>query len=107
MASILTNSFFNPARGGHAPGDLRNAFFNAVEAYDSWLSGEQEPTVELRQQQLPISQVCGLLWNCTDTVPTILRSYFRDWDEPEPGSYSTAARLLRLLIADAALPKSI
>jgi hypothetical protein len=30
--SILINSRYNPARGGHAPGDLRTAFEEAVEA---------------------------------------------------------------------------
>jgi hypothetical protein len=30
--SILINSRYNPARGGHAPGDLRTGFEEAVEA---------------------------------------------------------------------------
>jgi hypothetical protein len=29
--SILINSSYNPARGGHAPGDLRTAFEEALK----------------------------------------------------------------------------
>jgi hypothetical protein len=127
MASILTGSLYSPARGGHAPGDVRDAFFAAVEAYDAWeisepeptveLRGqrvpisqmcgllwnctEPEPTVELRGQRVPISQMCGLLWNCTDTMPNLLCGHFRDCDEPVPGSYAVAARLLRSRIRHA------
>src|SRR4051812_9601520 len=71
MTSFLNGSFYNPARGGHAPGDVRAAFAAAIEAYDSWEAGEAEPTVELREQQVSISNICGLLWNCTDTMPNI------------------------------------
>ena len=101
MASILTGSLYSPARGGHAPGDVRNAFFAAVEAYDTWEISEPEPTVELRGQRVPISQMCGLLWNCTDTMPNLLCGHFRDCDEPVPGSYAVAARLLRSRIRNA------
>lgn len=98
MTSIMAGSFFDPKRGGHAPGDLRDAFIAAIEAYDDWEEGEPEPTVELREQQVPISRVCGLLWNCSDTMPSSACRYFLEWDEPEPGSYAAAARLLRSLI---------
>src|SRR4051794_14177489 len=100
MMTVLTGSFYKPTRGGHAPGDVRDAFAAAVRAYDRWKAGAK-PTVELQEQQVWIREVCGLLWNCTDTMPNLLRSYFRNWGEPDPRSYAAAARLLRTLVAGA------
>jgi hypothetical protein len=69
--SILKGSSYSPSRGGHAPGDVRNAFVDeAIPAYIAWEDGEPEPTVELREQQVSISQLCGLLWNCHDILPS-------------------------------------
>ena len=76
----FNGSFYKPARGGHAPGDLRDAFSASLEAFDLWEDGEPEPTVELRDKQVRISEVCGLLWNCSDTMPSTLCSYFSGWD---------------------------
>jgi hypothetical protein len=45
----LVNSQYNPARGGHAPSDLRDAFLKTVEAVFDWSTGEPEPTVEVRE----------------------------------------------------------
>lgn len=75
ITAILKGSAFSPARGGHAPGDLRDAFSDALEAYSAaldpygqWPVGKREPEVELREQSVPISKIFGLLWNCSDTV---------------------------------------
>jgi hypothetical protein len=45
----LVKSQYNPARGGHAPSDLRDAFLKTVEAVFDWSTGEPEPTVEVRE----------------------------------------------------------
>jgi len=42
----------------------------AIPAYIAWEDGTPEPTVELREQQVTISQLCGLLWNCHDILPS-------------------------------------
>jgi hypothetical protein len=49
-AAILVKSSYNPAVGGHAPGDIRDAFAEAVDAYERWDDGDPEPTVEVRDQ---------------------------------------------------------
>lgn len=105
--SILRHSRYNPSLGGHAPGDLRDAFFDAVFAYAAWMEGEPEPTVEFRERDLRISEVAGLLWNCCDTLPNSPNSAYR-WliwlmrDEvPEPRTYAAGARLLMRWIRDA------
>ena len=67
--SVLVHSRYRPARGGHAPGDLRNAFLEAVEAFEVWEEGSPEPTVEVRDQPIRLSVLCGLLWNCSDIMP--------------------------------------
>lgn len=107
MSTILKHSRYKPAIGGHAPGDLRDAFGEAVDAYEQWEDGAPEPTVELREQPVPISTVCGLLWNCADQLPGLLANQLRDlyrWpDEPPPSNtYGAAARRLKAMIAEAA-----
>jgi hypothetical protein len=78
MSPILKGSAFQPAKGGHAPGDVREAFCEAVDAFEERQNGAPEPTVELREQQLPISAIFGLLWNCSDILPGTLWSQLED-----------------------------
>jgi len=56
-------------RAGHAPDFMREAFMNAVSAYAAWCDGEPEPTVQVDDEDLPISAVLGAMWNCTDVLP--------------------------------------
>ena len=96
--SILTQSRYNPARGGHAPGDVRDAFLEAIEAFENWEDGDDEPTVEVRGSDLPISQACGLLWNCTDILPGGAVTSLRDLDGDDAfkrSTYAGGARFLR------------
>jgi hypothetical protein len=60
---------YNPARGGHAPGDLRTVFEEAVEAICDWNEGDPEPTIEVRGREMAVSAVCGLLWTVTISCP--------------------------------------
>ncbi|HEY1243342.1 MAG TPA: hypothetical protein VGF29_00790 [Hyphomicrobiaceae bacterium] len=89
---VLTQSRYQPARGGHAPGDIREAFLDAL------LADELPATVEVRGRQMPLAQLCGLLWNCTDTLPGncvgIIRDIIRDYERPI-GSYAHAARAVK------------
>jgi death-on-curing protein len=98
---VLHASFFSASRGGHAPGDLRDAFEDALEAFQIWEQGRPEPTVDLREQRLPISRVCGLLWNCSDILPRLLWSMMADIDDelPQRRTYGAAARWLKGHIA--------
>lgn len=96
---ILRTSFYNPARGGHAPGDVRDAFVEAIDAFADWPDGAPEPTVEIREQDVPISAVCGMLWNCSDTLPSLLRSVLEDVGIERCGSYASAARQMKPAIA--------
>ena len=95
MSRIFHHRRFNPSRGGHAPGELVEAFNEAEKAYSTWADGESEPTVELQEKQVPISQICGLLWNCTDTFVTgeYLYDHLDHWH-----SGAQAARELKRLI---------
>jgi hypothetical protein len=67
--STLVNSSYNPSRGGHAPGDLREAFQVGIEHLASWRPGDPEPSLEVRDQQVPFTRLAGLLWNCTEILP--------------------------------------
>jgi hypothetical protein len=64
---VFRSKTYDPAQGGHAPGDLRDVFCEAVEAYQK--RGEFPRVVTLREQRVPLSYVCTLLRNCVDVLP--------------------------------------
>ena len=66
---LLYRSHYQPPRGGHAPDDVREAFREAIDAVLEWQEGHPAPSVELRERHVPVSAICGLLWNCSDTLP--------------------------------------
>lgn len=81
---------YQPNRGGHAPGYLRDAI-------SDWLdSGGTDNTVAVGDDQVkkPIRWVIGQLWNCTD----IMGSSLCDDIEVPPGS--TYARGVRKLAGE-------
>jgi hypothetical protein len=93
---------YKPNNGGHAPGHLRDAFCEAIELYIAWKDGP-EPTVEYRDKRVPLSTICGLVWNCTDVLPSDSCAYLGDINPfakgPQLGSsYGRAARLLKAAI---------
>jgi hypothetical protein len=60
-------------RNGHAGGHVRETACDAFQAWMDWDGKSPEPTVEYEVNYLPrlipISEACGLVWNCTDIVP--------------------------------------
>ena len=60
-------------RHGHAPGHVRDTALAAFQAWVDWDDTDPEPTVEYevnyQPREIPISQACGLVWNCSDVVP--------------------------------------
>jgi hypothetical protein len=91
---------FNPDRGGHAPGHLREWFTQLVT----------DEVDEEGPPRLSLFRLCGLLWNCTDCMPSDLRQEVRDrWLEPfadpgdDPYSYAQAARLIRAVLSEEAM----
>ena len=90
-------------RDGHAPGHVRGAAADAFQAWMEWGSGP-EPTVEYEigyvAHQIPITRVCGLVWNCTDIVPGDLFHELQDCaegsDEPaiKSRTYAACARMI-------------
>jgi hypothetical protein len=103
MSSVLHGSFYAAARGGHAPGDVRQAFCDALDAFREWEDGDPEPTVEIREKMVPISQACGLLWNCSDILPGsawFTMELCDDGNLPHRRTYAAAARWLKNRIAE-------
>jgi hypothetical protein len=78
---------FDAARGGHAPGHLREPFLDLIEATHSAAPVHREPP-----DPAVIRQLTGQLWNCTDTLPG---GYCQDLGLPRGSSYAQAARRLR------------
>ena len=76
---------YHPARGGRAPDALREAFGEAVEAYaTTWMPGLPEPTGKLDGEYVGLSELCGLLWNCSDLFGQYLQDRLSDIDQWEP-----------------------
>jgi hypothetical protein len=103
--------------GGHAPGHIRQVFIDAIEAYRDWEPGTPEPTVSydvrspaqhpqeffhIETREIPISQACGLVWNCADILPNSnFDTLFRHCGVepiPERQTYASAARALKAAI---------
>jgi hypothetical protein len=92
-------------RNGHAPGHVRDTFCDAVEAYVGWNKGEPEPTVEYEIKYVPrkitISKACGLLWNCTDIIPSLEVQSLRDCGlEIGRQTYAACARAMLQSISE-------
>ncbi len=115
-ARILLHSKYRPARGGHAPGDVRDAFLEAAELLRNHQVGMPIPTVELREQEMPLSALCGLLWNCTDIMPGYacdeVGSFMEvnGWEYEKclrrGATYAQAARAIRAVITRSASHKA-
>lgn len=111
MTAILKGSNYDPSQGGHAPGDLRRAFDDAINVFQKARGINDTLTVKLREQDVPIAELCGLLWDCTDTMrgltwtqlmevaelhgKTRLDAFWNEDPLPGPGSSGAAARWLR------------
>jgi hypothetical protein len=98
---------YNPARGGHAPGHLRDLLLEAFdEAVDRpWWEHLKITFYDSKQQNSwtrtsPMGRarwVLGQLWNCTDVVP----GYMCDnHDFPRGTTYAQVVRRLRKEIED-------
>jgi hypothetical protein len=70
-----------------------------VDEFAAWKAGEPEPHIDLRERSVPISVLCGLLWNCRDTLPSLVCTMLADAGIERCGSYASAARQMRAAIA--------
>src|SRR5215218_9176995 len=67
-------SNYRTGNGGHATAHVRDTFLEAVEAFASWSGNGPEPTVDYEvgygPRRITLTEACGLVWNCTDTLPS-------------------------------------
>lgn len=97
---------FQANRGGHAPGHLREWFEQYIEA-DQKIEGDvKEEIVEyLTQRRIALrgrsieEWLLGQLWDCTDIVPSALRSSVALVTDAEHFTYGAAARALKAIEA--------
>jgi hypothetical protein len=72
----------NQLRHGHAPGHIRDAACDAIEAWLVWDGATPEPTVEYEincvTHDISISQALGRVCKCTDIVPGSLLDEVQD-----------------------------
>jgi len=96
--ALLPDSKYMPSRGGHAPDDLRNAFDQVVGNIIEYRSND---LVELGGIKVTGSEVCGVIWNCTDSLNEFTLHMIKDMfrallDEISiPETYGQAARLVK------------
>lgn len=92
---------------GHAPIHLHYAFEDALEAFENWEFGSDEPTVVLENRNVPISAVFGRMRACSDLLPQrtldLVREILAERDgvlNDEDGTYANAAFVLRALCVE-------
>jgi hypothetical protein len=61
---------YRNGNGGPAKGHVRAAFLDATLAYVDWEAGDPEPTVDFEGRTIPTSGACGIVWNCSDILPS-------------------------------------
>ncbi|MEK7996030.1 MAG: hypothetical protein AAB403_19695 [Planctomycetota bacterium] len=100
------NLKYNPSRGGHAPGHLRDAFgacwdvLSAEHWYDALAEEDAllfyEPKMQRKWEAMALTErarwLIGQLWNCSDIMPSDLCSTL---EMPEGSTYAQAVRKLR------------
>jgi hypothetical protein len=92
-----------PLHEGHAPIFLHLAFQDALEAFEAWKPGEQEPRVDCDGKPTAISAVFGRMRTCTDIMPVrVLDEAQAVISDPAlaalegaAATYAEAARILR------------
>jgi transcriptional regulator with XRE-family HTH domain len=96
---------YDPARGGHAPGHLRQAFLEWLEeSLDLPGDASLPQTIEVGDEQRPVSWLFGQLWNCTDTLPRREFNQINDWLSSEGmptidrQTYAATVRALKPLV---------
>src|SRR3954452_25639534 len=92
---------FKSSRAGRPPGHLRDAFATTVDLVCDWQDGQPEPRVQIGERNVPAREICGLLWNCTDTMPTEVSAAIAQMvDFPRCGaSYAQGARAIRCIVS--------
>jgi hypothetical protein len=82
---------FNPARGGHAPGHLREMLYHWID--EQAMEGDVA-TTEGADESCAVDRLLGKLWNCTDTHPSDVVSRLRDFGI-EAGGVASAVRAIK------------
>lgn len=94
-------SNYRSGNGGHAGAHVRDVFLSAIEAYLDWEPGEPEPMVDFVTRPIPISRACGIVWNCSDILPSGAVSTFDQCGiEINRRTYAAAARAMLAAIKD-------
>lgn len=87
-----------PLHDRHASIGLQDAFLDAVDAFEDWQPGQQEPTVAFEGKDVPISSIFGRLRTSEDLMPEktklAVASVLSEWDAAA-ATYSDAATRLR------------
>lgn len=64
-----TSRFLPPLHDGHAPIVMHLAFQDALESFEEWTAGTEEPTIQIDGRQMLISAVFCSMIDCTDLLP--------------------------------------
>ncbi len=96
---------YRRGNGGHAPGHIRDMFLEAIEAFARWPNGTPEPTVEFEvhyePRPIPLSRACGIVWNCSDILPSDAFDMMVDCGlEMKRRTYAAAARAMAAVIPE-------
>jgi len=100
----MTTRLLPTLHEGHAPIILHGVFDEALEAYQNWAPGTDEPYVEFEGRIVAISSVFGRMRTCTDILPWRIEGDVRAVvgdirvsSNERPSTYADAALVLRAL----------
>ncbi len=85
--------------GGHAKSDARDAFCAALEVVYRCRGQAPFPQVALDGRMISVEDACGLVWNCSDTLPSSDCGIVEGLTGVKVGSYASAARRIKSLVA--------
>lgn len=87
---------YNPSRGGHAPGHIRDAFLEWLDdggPFECEHDSKGNPIfIDAEGESHSIPRLIGLLWNCSDIMPG---SYCATLDLSQGSTYARGVRMIR------------
>jgi hypothetical protein len=98
VPSTLIRCCYNPGRGGHAPSHLRDALLEVIEDLPQWQPGMLEPIAAVQERAMPLSVLCGLLWNCPDILPGFEACELERVTGKRISTYASAARAIKAML---------
>lgn len=89
---------YNPSRGGHAPGHIRDAFLDYINNQVNEEGDKLDEKAYIDDSPVSIHWLIGQLWNCTDIIPNMERFNLEVLGIENATTYAQAVRALSAIL---------